>query len=231
GPRRRAPVRDRPVAVGRRRRRAPGLRHAGRDDRLGAPLQPAAVRRAVDRRAHDGSPTRAGPGAVDGMGPGLAVRRDARVGDGRPGPRPPVGRHRPPARLRLHIGTGLVASRARRAAVAGRAVRGRRPRGRATGRPRDRRLTSTVNAMTDRQLTEFMRATMPFAVVIGAEAVSADVGEVRVRVAWDESLCTTGGALHGGLLMGLADTAGGWRAFLNLPQGAAGTTTIASNTH
>ena len=85
--------------------------------------------------------------------------------------------------------------------------------------------------MTDRQLTEFMRATMPFAAVIRAEAVSADVGEVRVRVAWDESLCTTGGALHGGLLMGLADTAGGWCAFLNLPQGAAGTTTIESKTN
>jgi len=85
--------------------------------------------------------------------------------------------------------------------------------------------------MTDAQLTEFMRATMPFAGVIGAEAVAADAGEVRVRSGWDESLCTTGGLLHGGLLMALADTAGGWCAFLNLPTGAAGTTTIESKTN
>jgi uncharacterized protein (TIGR00369 family) len=85
--------------------------------------------------------------------------------------------------------------------------------------------------MADPQLTDFMRQTMPFAAVIGAEAVSADPSEVRARVAWDETRCTTGGLLHGGLLMALADTCGGWCAFLNLPEGAAGTTTIESKTN
>ena len=40
---------------------------------------------------------------------------------------------------------------------------------------------------------------------------------------------TTGGAMHGGALMSLADTIGGVVAFLNLPEGA-GTSTISSST-
>ena len=61
--------------------------------------------------------------------------------------------------------------------------------------------------------------------------VSASPHEVRAQLAWDESLCTAGGALHGGALMGLADNVGGFCAFLNLPDGAAGTATIESKTN
>jgi uncharacterized protein (TIGR00369 family) len=43
-------------------------------------------------------------------------------------------------------------------------------------------------------------------------------------------LCTVGGVLHGGALMGLADQLGGLCAFLNLPAGAA-TATISSSTN
>lgn len=42
---------------------------------------------------------------------------------------------------------------------------------------------------------------------------------------------TTGGRLHGGAIMALADTVGAVGAFLNLPEGAAGTTTIESKTN
>ena len=84
--------------------------------------------------------------------------------------------------------------------------------------------------MTD-ELTAFMHETMPFTAVLGAEAVAASKDAVTARVAWDESRCTSGGLLHGGLLMGLADATGGWCAFLNLPEGAAGTTTIESKTN
>lgn len=79
-------------------------------------------------------------------------------------------------------------------------------------------------------LQQFMVSTMPFMGVLGAEAVSADAAEVQVRVAWDESRCTSGGVLHGGVLMSLADGAGAWCAFLNLPEGAS-TTTIESKTN
>ena len=80
------------------------------------------------------------------------------------------------------------------------------------------------------ELTAFMRETMPFAELLGAEAVSATPDEVTLQLAWDAERCTAGGVLHGGALMALADTAGAWCAFLNVPQGAS-TTTVESKTN
>ncbi len=42
---------------------------------------------------------------------------------------------------------------------------------------------------------------------------------------------TVGGRLHGGAIMSLADSVGAYGAFLALPSGAAGTTTIESKTN
>jgi uncharacterized protein (TIGR00369 family) len=80
----------------------------------------------------------------------------------------------------------------------------------------------------DRELTAQVAAAAPFTARLGMEVVSASPQEVRAQLAWDESLCTAGGALHGGALMALADNAGGFCAFLNLPDGAGGTATIES---
>jgi len=71
---------------------------------------------------------------------------------------------------------------------------------------------------------------IPFATTLGMELVSASADEVVGRLAWREELCTTGGALHGGALMSLADNLGGVCAYLNLPPGA-GTATISSSTN
>src|SRR6266542_2307318 len=79
--------------------------------------------------------------------------------------------------------------------------------------------------------TESIVGTMPFLGVLGARILMAKPAEVRARLAWDASRCTTGGALHGGALMALADTTGGLCAFMNLPEGATGTTTIESKTN
>ena len=65
----------------------------------------------------------------------------------------------------------------------------------------------------------------------GSRSLAASAEEVRARLAWAEELCTAGGILHGGALMGLADSAGGFCAFLNLPEGATGTATIESKTN
>ena len=81
------------------------------------------------------------------------------------------------------------------------------------------------------ELNEQVRAAMPFGAVLGIEFVSAAPEEVRARLAWTEQLCTAGGVLHGGALMGLADSAGGFCAYLNLPEGASGTATIESKTN
>lgn len=79
--------------------------------------------------------------------------------------------------------------------------------------------------------TAFIRSAMPFTALLGVEAVTNTKEEVRLRLGWAESLCTTGGVLHGGVLMSLADSAGAACAFANLPEGAAGTTTIESKTN
>ena len=71
---------------------------------------------------------------------------------------------------------------------------------------------------------------VPFAATLGMELVSAAPEEVVGRLAWREELCTTGGAMHGGALMSLADNLGGVCAFLNLPAGAT-TATISSATN
>ena len=78
-------------------------------------------------------------------------------------------------------------------------------------------------------LAELM-AMIPFAVTLGMELLSATPEEVIGRLAWRKDLCTTGGAMHGGALMSLADNLGGVCAFLNLTAGAA-TATISSSTN
>jgi uncharacterized protein (TIGR00369 family) len=72
---------------------------------------------------------------------------------------------------------------------------------------------------------------VPFTGLLGIELLSASPSEVRARLAWSEALTTTGGAMNGGALMGLADNVGALCAFHNLPAGSAGTTTIESKTN
>ena len=81
------------------------------------------------------------------------------------------------------------------------------------------------------ELTATARSAMPFAATLGLELLSATADEVRARIAFEERLCTAGGILHGGALMSLADAAGAYCAFLNLPEGSTGTATIESKTN
>jgi uncharacterized protein (TIGR00369 family) len=74
-------------------------------------------------------------------------------------------------------------------------------------------------------------ATMPFSQLLGIEVVEQSPQRVRAQLAWSAERCTTGGLMHGGALMGLADSAGAVCAFLNLPDGAVGTSTIESKTN
>lgn len=80
-------------------------------------------------------------------------------------------------------------------------------------------------------LTAQLHASMPFTALLGATALRAAPEEVALRLDWDATRCTSGGLLHGGALMALADAAGGWCAFLNLPEGASGTATVTSATN
>jgi uncharacterized protein (TIGR00369 family) len=80
-------------------------------------------------------------------------------------------------------------------------------------------------------MNDDLQAAMPFTKLLGATAVAVGAAEVRLRLDWDETRTTAGGAMHGGALMALADSGGGLCAFLNLPEGAVGTATISSATN
>ncbi|HZN14599.1 MAG TPA: PaaI family thioesterase [Acidimicrobiales bacterium] len=80
-------------------------------------------------------------------------------------------------------------------------------------------------------MSDPMHDAMPFMKLLDIETVTNTAAEVRLRMPWREELCTTLGIMHGGAIMSLADTAGAMCAFLNLPEGAGGTTTIESKTN
>ena len=73
-------------------------------------------------------------------------------------------------------------------------------------------------------------ALMPFAGHLGLVLDEADASRVVIRLDWTPHLCTSGGVMHGGVLMSLADTAGALVTFLGLPEGKT-TATITSTSH
>jgi uncharacterized protein (TIGR00369 family) len=85
--------------------------------------------------------------------------------------------------------------------------------------------------MSAQPTPEQLRDMIPFAAVIGVELQEVGPELVRATMPYGPERCTTGGILHGGALMALADTCGGVCAFLNLPEGALGTGTIESKTN
>ena len=83
----------------------------------------------------------------------------------------------------------------------------------------------------DEQLTKTVHEAMPYTGTLGIEMLAASPDEVRGRVAWEERLTTAAGLLHGGVLMGLADSVGAFCAYLNLPEGSSATATIESKSN
>lgn len=85
--------------------------------------------------------------------------------------------------------------------------------------------------MASSQELQALHELVPLAGHLGVEAFTTQGDVVSARVAWDPRLCTSGGVLHGGVIMALADTCGAACAFANLPEGATGTATIESKTN
>src|SRR5918999_2299232 len=79
--------------------------------------------------------------------------------------------------------------------------------------------------------TAQLHATVPLAATLGIRVSAAAPEAVRLELDWRSELCTAGAVMHGGALMSLADSAGALCAFLNLPDGAPGTTTIEAKTN
>jgi 1,4-dihydroxy-2-naphthoyl-CoA hydrolase len=84
----------------------------------------------------------------------------------------------------------------------------------------------TMAADLTAQLTDLI----PFAGTLGLRLDKATPEEVSGRLPWARRLCTSGGVLHGGALMAMADSLGGACAFYNLPASAT-TSTIESKTN
>lgn len=79
--------------------------------------------------------------------------------------------------------------------------------------------------------TKLLHQTMPFCATLGMRAADFEPGLVTLELDWAAELCTSNEMIHGGAVMALADSAGGASAFLNLPEGAVGTSTIESKTN
>ncbi len=74
------------------------------------------------------------------------------------------------------------------------------------------------------------RAKGMFPEFLGIRFREATRDRVTAELTVRDELCTVPGVLHGGAIMSLADTLGGFATALNLPAGA-GTTTIESKTN
>ena len=74
-------------------------------------------------------------------------------------------------------------------------------------------------------------AIIPYAKTLGLEIIEASKERVVGKLLVRPELCTTGGTLHGGAVMSLADTLGAVGAFLSLPEGSRSTTTLESKTN
>jgi uncharacterized protein (TIGR00369 family) len=83
----------------------------------------------------------------------------------------------------------------------------------------------------DDALTKQMHDLVPFTAELGLELVEVAPATVVGRGQWAPDRCTAGGVLHGGYLMAVVDSVGAMCAVQNLPEGAAGTTTIESKTN
>jgi 1,4-dihydroxy-2-naphthoyl-CoA hydrolase len=72
---------------------------------------------------------------------------------------------------------------------------------------------------------------LPFGKLLGMRFTSASPDRIVAELTVREEICTRPATLHGGAIMAFADTLGGTATFVNLPEGAKGTTTIESKTN
>ena len=74
-------------------------------------------------------------------------------------------------------------------------------------------------------------AAMPLAGTLGVTIHEGSKERVAGKLLVRPEICTAGGIVHGGAIMAFADCLGAVGAFLTLPEGANGTTTIESKTN
>jgi 1,4-dihydroxy-2-naphthoyl-CoA hydrolase len=72
---------------------------------------------------------------------------------------------------------------------------------------------------------------MPLAATLGVTIHEGSKDRVAGKLPVRPEICTAGNIVHGGAIMAFADCLGAVGAFLTLPEGASGTTTIESKTN
>jgi len=72
---------------------------------------------------------------------------------------------------------------------------------------------------------------MPFSKLMGVKVTSAEPDCIKAELKVRDDICTTGGIMHGGAIMAMADSMGAIGAYMNIPDTAKATTTIESKTN
>ncbi|MFT7221579.1 MAG: 1,4-dihydroxy-2-naphthoyl-CoA hydrolase [Candidatus Azotimanducaceae bacterium] len=72
---------------------------------------------------------------------------------------------------------------------------------------------------------------MPFSKLLGVKVTSAEPDCIKAELLVRDDICTTGGIMHGGAIMAMADSMGAIGAYMNIPDTAKATTTIESKTN
>ncbi len=80
-------------------------------------------------------------------------------------------------------------------------------------------------------MTNNLADSMPFSRLMGVQVTEASADAVKGELVVRDDLCTTRHIMHGGAIMAFADALGAVGAFLTLPEGAKGTTTVESKTN
>ncbi len=71
----------------------------------------------------------------------------------------------------------------------------------------------------------------PYGKLLDIQYVEVSKDVIRAELHIRDELATSATRMHGGVMMGFADNLGAVATFLNLPEGAAGTTTLESKTN
>src|SRR3546814_19714722 len=83
----------------------------------------------------------------------------------------------------------------------------------------------------EREMKMDFAAMMPLAATLGVLIDEGSKDRVAGKLPVRPEICTAGGIVHGGAIMAFADCLGAVGAFLTLPEGASGPTTIESKTN
>ncbi len=85
--------------------------------------------------------------------------------------------------------------------------------------------------MSDDMRDMLQKMDTPYGKLLDIQYVEVTPDLIRAELTIREELATSATRMHGGVMMGFADNLGAVATFINLPEGAAGTTTLESKTN